>query len=347
MIGRQSLAESGDAIVDAALGAARARARRAVPARAAPRQRPRRARHGPGPGPAARPGRARRRPRRGSPGVADGAAPARARHRAASSRPPPTASIDVLVLLGADPLADFPDRDLARRALAGAGTVIAVDQFLTAARAAGRRRAAGGRLRRGRRARPPTSRAGSASLDQKVTPPGTARADWMIAAELGLRLGADLGLGRRSRRSGPRSPHVAPAYAGIDAALRRPEAGDGVVVPLAGAERRAAGDLRPQTVAGELPALDRYSLRLVASPQALRPGRARAARAVARRAGAGHRPPGQPLRPRPARRGRRASEVRLHSSRADLRVDIVVRRRGAPRHAPRSASTSPASTRPS
>ena len=40
--------------------------------------------------------------------------------------------IDVLVLLGADPLADFPDRDLAERALAGARTVIAVDTFLNA-----------------------------------------------------------------------------------------------------------------------------------------------------------------------------------------------------------------------
>jgi NADH-quinone oxidoreductase subunit G len=29
---------------------------------------------------------------------------------------------------------------------------------------------------------------------QKVTPPGTARADWMIAAELAFRLGGDLGL---------------------------------------------------------------------------------------------------------------------------------------------------------
>src|SRR3546814_5232377 len=37
--------------------------------------------------------------------------------------------IDVLVLLGADPLTDFPDTDLATRALAGARTVIAVDQF--------------------------------------------------------------------------------------------------------------------------------------------------------------------------------------------------------------------------
>jgi len=39
--------------------------------------------------------------------------------------------IDLLVLLGADPLADCPDTDLARRALAGARRVIAVDTFLT------------------------------------------------------------------------------------------------------------------------------------------------------------------------------------------------------------------------
>ena len=39
--------------------------------------------------------------------------------------------IDVLVLLGADPLADCPDADLARRALAGARRIIAVDAFLT------------------------------------------------------------------------------------------------------------------------------------------------------------------------------------------------------------------------
>ena len=41
----------------------------------------------------------------------------------------------MLVLLGADPLTDFPDRDLATRGLAGARTVIAVDRFLTASAA--------------------------------------------------------------------------------------------------------------------------------------------------------------------------------------------------------------------
>ena len=101
--------------------------------------------------------------------------------------------LDVLVLLGADPLTDFPDTDLATRALAGARTVIAVDTLPTASvkqadvvlPAAGYAETDGtttnleGRISR---------------LAPKVTAPGTARADWIIAAELAFRLGDDLGL---------------------------------------------------------------------------------------------------------------------------------------------------------
>src|SRR6185295_3993583 len=39
--------------------------------------------------------------------------------------------IELLILLGCDPLADFPDSDLARRLMAGAPRVIAIDTFLT------------------------------------------------------------------------------------------------------------------------------------------------------------------------------------------------------------------------
>src|SRR5207253_1558605 len=39
--------------------------------------------------------------------------------------------VHALVLLGADPLGDFPDRTLAVRALAAAGFVVAVDLFVT------------------------------------------------------------------------------------------------------------------------------------------------------------------------------------------------------------------------
>jgi len=100
--------------------------------------------------------------------------------------------VDVLVLLGADLLADVPDRDLARRALDGVGTVVAVDLFATptAARADVVLPAAA-----------PTEVDGSFTnlegrvsvVSRKVTPPGTSRPDWMVAAELADRLGADLG----------------------------------------------------------------------------------------------------------------------------------------------------------
>ena len=100
-----------------------------------------------------------------------------------AARPPPRASSTCLVLLGADPLADCPDADLARRALG--------------------RRPPGHRRRHvpdRRRRRTPTScspaaaygeKAGTTTnlegrvttLAQKVTPAGTARPDWMIAAD--------------------------------------------------------------------------------------------------------------------------------------------------------------------
>jgi len=101
--------------------------------------------------------------------------------------------VGCLILLGADPLKDFPDRDLARRAMTGAGFVLAVDCFLTDS------------TRRadvvlpaaafGEKSGTTTNIEGRVSrLHQKVTPPGTARADWMIAAELAFHLGGDLEL---------------------------------------------------------------------------------------------------------------------------------------------------------
>ena len=57
-------------------------------------------------------------------------------------------AIEVLVLLGADPLADFPDPDLARAALAAVPTIVAVDLFVTDSVERGRRRAGRRRLRR-------------------------------------------------------------------------------------------------------------------------------------------------------------------------------------------------------
>ncbi len=100
--------------------------------------------------------------------------------------------IETLVLLGADPVADFPDVGLATQALAEVDNIIAVDCFLTdsssmadvflPATMAGEFDGAFMNLER--RISP---------LSAKVTAPGLARPDWMIAAELSMAVGPDLG----------------------------------------------------------------------------------------------------------------------------------------------------------
>jgi NADH-quinone oxidoreductase subunit G len=139
--------------------------------------------------------------------------------------------VDTLILLGADPIADFPDRDIAERGLAGARTVIAVDQFLTESvkqadvilPAAGYAEVAG----------TTTNIEGRVStLTRKVTPPGTAQPDWVIAADLAFRLGLDLGL-ESPEQIWKEIEAVAPGFAGVTYDLvHGPESRDGVLVPL-------------------------------------------------------------------------------------------------------------------
>jgi NADH-quinone oxidoreductase subunit G len=102
--------------------------------------------------------------------------------------------LDCLVLVGADPLADFPDTDLARRALAGARRIVAVDTFLndSSSRAGVVFPAAA----YGEKSGTTTNLEGRVqTVNQKVSPRGTSRPDWMIAAELALLLDGDLGAG--------------------------------------------------------------------------------------------------------------------------------------------------------
>jgi NADH-quinone oxidoreductase subunit G len=98
-----------------------------------------------------------------------------------------------LVLLGADPVADFPDHALAAEAMGRAGFVVAVDTFLNASNrdADVILPAAGYAERRGTF----TNLEGRISwLGQKVTAPGVAWPDWMIASELASELGYDCGV---------------------------------------------------------------------------------------------------------------------------------------------------------
>lgn len=100
--------------------------------------------------------------------------------------------VEVLFLLGADPLSDYPDGSLARSALAGARMVVAVTPLMdhSAAEADVVLPAAGFTEVDGTT----TNLEGRVTeVSRKVTPVGTARADWSIAAALASRVAAERG----------------------------------------------------------------------------------------------------------------------------------------------------------
>ena len=169
--------------------------------------------------------------------------------------------LEVLVLLGADPLADHPDRDLARRALTGAGTVIAVDTVLSesAAQADVVLAAAGFAEKAGTT----TNLEGRVStLAQRVTPPGTARADWMLAAELASRMGTDLGFGDALGIL-TEIGRVVPSHLGLDPQTFE-SFPDGVLLPLENATEGAPRPVEFRPDAPVVPAsADPSALRLV------------------------------------------------------------------------------------
>jgi NADH-quinone oxidoreductase subunit G len=98
-----------------------------------------------------------------------------------------------LILLGADPLSDFPDTELARQALANATSVIAIDTFLTesASYASVILPAAAFSEKDGTVT---NIEHRVLETNKKVNVVGTARPDWMIAAELARRLGGDINI---------------------------------------------------------------------------------------------------------------------------------------------------------
>jgi NADH-quinone oxidoreductase subunit G len=148
--------------------------------------------------------------------------------------------VGALVLLGADLLHDLPDRALAVRALEGAGFVVAIasapdaateraDVVLPAAEAherPGTTTNVEGRISR---------------LGQKIVPPGQAWPDWMIAAELAVHLGADLGFDSAAA-VWDEIERLAPSHRGITrAVLDEPGAADGVIAPLVPEEAALVG----------------------------------------------------------------------------------------------------------
>jgi len=101
--------------------------------------------------------------------------------------------IAVLVCLGADPMADFPNKQLAEDALTSGATVICVDTLPNSTASEYARvvlPAAGFNEREGTHL---NLEGRLSSVAKIVNPPGTARSDWVIAAELAHKCGADWG----------------------------------------------------------------------------------------------------------------------------------------------------------
>lgn len=138
--------------------------------------------------------------------------------------------IECLILLGCDPVADFPDRDLARRALGAVPTTVVVDLFVNESAsfadvilpAAAHTEISGSHTNiEGR----------ITAIRQKTTPPGTARSDWMTAAEFAFHLDADLGF-ESVDDIAAEIASVSARHAGLDLATSER---DGVLVPVADA----------------------------------------------------------------------------------------------------------------
>ena len=137
--------------------------------------------------------------------------------------------LDLLVLLGADPLNDCPDVDLARRALAGARRVLSIDTFLTDSNANADAVLAAAAY--GEKSGTTTNLEGRVTtVAQKITPDGTVRPDWMIAAELAIELGHDLGFGSVAEVTDAIAATV-PAFAGITTAALATQR-DGIVTAI-------------------------------------------------------------------------------------------------------------------
>jgi NADH-quinone oxidoreductase subunit G len=141
-------------------------------------------------------------------------------------------AVTSLILLGSDPLSDFPDRTVAEKALSAGHFVLAVtghpsesvtssaDVVLPCAVAherPGTTTNIEGRVSR---------------LGQKLTAPGFAWPDWMIAAELAAALGADLGV-TSANDLADELHFTAPAYSGLTTAVLHSDAAhDGILMPI-------------------------------------------------------------------------------------------------------------------
>ncbi len=165
--------------------------------------------------------------------------------------------IQVLILLGADPLSDMVNRELAMKALDAVPTVIASDTLPNSSTAKadivfaaaafterdGTHTNAEGRVTRQR---------------QIVTPNATARPDWAIAFELAGQLGCDFGY-TSPQDIWAEVCHLAPSHQHLQAAQL--DSRDGALVIESSIDFAGSEQVEPT------PSVDSYSLRLVSTRQ--------------------------------------------------------------------------------
>ncbi len=159
--------------------------------------------------------------------------------------------VSMLVLLGSDPLSDFPDAELARAALQRVDLLVALGTHRDASNALAHvvLPIAGFDERSGST----TNLEGRVTrLAQKVVPPGVAWPAWSVAAGVARQLGADLGFETLESLS-EEIANLVPSHRGLRAeVLGRPELRDGVVVPVTSAKVSISG-VRARGAAGPLP----------------------------------------------------------------------------------------------
>ncbi len=162
--------------------------------------------------------------------------------------------LGALVLLGADPRTDFPDRGLAQRALDNIDFIVSIATSPDASTAiadvvlpvaADHERPGTTTNIEGRISR----------VGQKLVAPGQAWPDWMIAVELAVHLDGDLGLDSMAE-VWDEIERLAPAYRGITGTVLEVAASvDGIVAPLTStpvelSRRQLAAPLDPIAIPG-------------------------------------------------------------------------------------------------
>jgi predicted molibdopterin-dependent oxidoreductase YjgC len=139
-------------------------------------------------------------------------------------------SVDTLVLLGADLVEDFPDRIRMRAGLDAFRFVVAVGAFL--GDAADRADVFLPTSVWGEKTGSTTNLEGRVMRQARlITPEGMTMADWRVAQELAARFGTDFGF-ETVEDVQDEIARVAPAHVGVDAELIR-RARDGAVLPIA------------------------------------------------------------------------------------------------------------------